>query len=88
MKPVAFIFFLSISFCFFSQEKQSFVLRYLNRVLNDTTEKSKPQFIAYPTAAYSPETSLEIGMSSLFMYYANRDTNNRLSEVNGFVFYT
>lgn len=88
MKPVAFIFFLFISFCFFSQEKQSFALRYLNRVFNDTTDKSKPQFIAYPTAAYSPETSFEIGMSSLFMYYANRDTNNRLSEVNGFVFYT
>lgn len=71
-----------------AQEKQFFAWRYLNRVFNDTTDKSKPQFIAYPVAAYAPETSLELGVSSLYMYYAKGDTNNRLSELNAFTFYT
>jgi outer membrane protein assembly factor BamA len=38
--------------------------------------------------AYSPETSWEFGISGLYVYYARRDTTNRLSEINGFTFYT
>ncbi|GAB3539872.1 BamA/TamA family outer membrane protein [Pontibacter brevis] len=49
---------------------------------------SQPQFLNYPTLAYSPETSLEVGLSSLYVYYAKKDTANRLSEINGFTFYT
>ena len=37
---------------------------------SDTTVTSK--FIAYPTLAYAPETSWEIGASTLFIYYANK----------------
>ena len=38
--------------------------------------------------AYSPETSWEIGVSSLLVYSANRDLSNRLSELKAFTFYT
>ncbi len=67
---------------------QGFVKRYLNSIFNDTSDISGPQFIIYPTLAYAPETSWEIGFSPLYVYYANRDTSNRLSEVNGFTFVT
>lgn len=67
---------------------QSLAKKYINSILNDTSEISKPQFLVYPTLAYAPETSWEIGLSSLFVYYAKRDTTNRLSEINGFTFFT
>nr|MBI1228563.1 BamA/TamA family outer membrane protein [Cytophagales bacterium] len=67
---------------------QGFVKRYLNSILNDTSDISKPQFLIYPTLAYAPETSWEIGVSSLYVFYANRDTSNRLSEINAFTFFT
>jgi hypothetical protein len=67
---------------------QGFAKRYLNSIFNDTSEISKPQFLMYPTLAYAPETSWEIGFSPLYVYYANQDTTNRLSEVNGFAFVT
>ncbi|HEU4470295.1 MAG TPA: hypothetical protein VFR58_04360 [Flavisolibacter sp.] len=69
-------------------QRPGFIRRYINRIINDTTNIAQPQFLAYPTLAYSPETSWEVGLSSLYIYYARRDTTNRLSEVNGFVFYT
>ena len=69
-------------------QRPGFIKRYINKLVNDTTDITKPQFIVYPTLAFAPETSWEFGLSSLYVYYAKRDTNNRLSEVNGFVFYT
>lgn len=72
-----------------AQEKRNnFFWRYINKLLNDTSDVSKPQFLAYPTLGYAPETSWEFGLSSVLVYYANRDTTNRLSEVNGFTFIT
>ncbi|MCH7397451.1 BamA/TamA family outer membrane protein [Belliella sp. DSM 107340] len=67
---------------------QSFFKKYVNSLVNDTSDISKPQFLIYPTLAYAPETSWEIGLSSLYVYYANQDTTNRLSEINGFTFVT
>ncbi len=67
---------------------QSFAKRYINSIINDTSDISKPQFLIYPTLAYAPETSWEIGLSSLYVYYQNRDTTNRLSEISGFSFFT
>ncbi|WP_209328845.1 BamA/TamA family outer membrane protein [Lunatimonas salinarum] len=67
---------------------QGFVKRYLNGILNDTSDISRPQFLLYPTLAFSPETNWEVGFSTLYVYYADRDTTNRLSEINGFTFYT
>tara|TARA_B100001093_G_scaffold445955_1_gene449879 strand:+ start:183 stop:1217 length:1035 start_codon:yes stop_codon:yes gene_type:complete len=57
-------------------------------MLNDTNDLSAPKFMTYPTLALSPETSWEIGLSSLYIYSANRDLNNRLSELKAFTFYT
>ena len=64
------------------------VKSYINSIINDTTSASEPRFIAYPTLAYSPETKWEIGLSALYVYYAQRDTTNRLSEINAFTFIT
>jgi hypothetical protein len=69
-------------------QRPNFVKRYINKLVNDTTDITQPQLIVYPTLAFAPETSWEFGLSSLFVYYAKRDTTNRLSEVNGFTFYT
>ncbi|MCL6260048.1 outer membrane protein assembly factor [Aquiflexum sp. TKW24L] len=75
---------------FFSGQalSQSFFKKYVNGIVNDTSDISRPQFLIYPTVAYAPETSWEIGLSSLVVYYANRDTSNRLSEISGFTFIT
>jgi hypothetical protein len=54
----------------------------------DHSSPEKPKYLVYPTFAYSPETSLEIGVSALNLFYANRDTSNRLSEIQSFSFFT
>lgn len=69
-------------------QRESFPVRYFKRVFFDTTAKSEPQFLVYPIVAYAPETSVELGFSSLYVRYAKGDTNNRLSEVNALAFYT
>jgi hypothetical protein len=66
----------------------AFISRYIQQLVNDTSDISRPQFLVYPTLAYAPETSWEFGLSSLYVYYARRDTTNRLSEINGFTFIT
>ncbi len=71
-----------------AQKKPGMVGRVFNSVFNDTTSIEQPKFIVYPTIAYAPETKWEIGVSALYVYYANRDTLNRLSEVNAFSFVT
>ncbi len=67
---------------------QNFVKRYLDHMINNQSDLTQPQLLAYPTLAYSPETSWEIGTSALYVYFANRDTTNRLSEINAFTFFT
>ncbi|WP_373331426.1 hypothetical protein [Salmonirosea aquatica] len=69
-------------------QKTNFLTRYINSLANDTSSNARPQFLVYPTIGYAPETSWEIGLSSLYVYYAKGDTTNRLSEVNGFTFFT
>lgn len=71
-----------------SIDGQSLARRYLNGILNDTSDVSRPQLLIYPTLSYAPETSWEVGFSSLYVYYAKGDTTNRLSEVYGFTFIT
>ncbi|MFD2203804.1 BamA/TamA family outer membrane protein [Shivajiella indica] len=78
------IFSLSASIA----NSQNFVKKYINNIFNDTSDISQPQFLVYPTLAYAPETSWEIGFSSLYVYYSKRDTTNRLSEISGFTFVT
>ncbi|MGA0197158.1 MAG: BamA/TamA family outer membrane protein [Schleiferiaceae bacterium] len=69
-------------------QSDNLVKRYLNNVLNESGDPSAPKLINYPTVAYAPETSWELGVSSLYVYSANRDLSNRLSEIKAFTFYT
>ncbi len=65
------------------------VYNYAYRFLNDSVDAGKPKFLLYPVVAYSPETSLELGFSGLYLYNAKGDyINNRLSEIQVFTFYT
>jgi hypothetical protein len=82
--------FLIGSFTLFTNtiKAQNFASRYWNSLVNDTSDLSRPQFLVYPTLAYAPETSWEIGLSSLYVFFAKQDTANRLSEINGFTFFT
>jgi hypothetical protein len=87
--PLLFCLLLLLPLAAHLQErKPNFIRRYVNRLINDTTDIAEPQFFAYPTLGFSPETSWEIGLSSLYIYYAKKDTTNRLSEISGFTFYT
>ena len=69
-------------------QSDNLVRRYLNNVLSESGDPSAPKLINYPTIAYAPETSWELGVSSLYVYSANRDLSNRLSEIKAFTFYT
>jgi len=42
----------------------------------------------YPTVAFSPETNIELGFSSLYLFQAKKDSNNRISELNASTFVT
>lgn len=82
--------FLLIFFCFsaINISAQNFAKNYWNKLVNDTTDLSQSQLLIYPTLAFAPETSWEIGFSTLYVYFANKDTTNRLSELNAFTFFT
>lgn len=69
-------------------QNDGLVKRVWNSVFNDTTSIERPKFIAYPTVAFAPETKWEFGVSAVYVYYANQDINNRLSEITGFTFIT
>lgn len=71
-----------------STDKPGWIKQYLNWVLTDTGDVADPRLLIYPTVGYAPETNLELGFSGLYVYYANKDTANRLSEINAFAFYT
>ncbi len=47
-----------------------------------------PKLLVYPTVAYAPETRWEFGASGLYVYYAERNPENRLSEIYAFSFIT
>ncbi|MBX2949946.1 MAG: BamA/TamA family outer membrane protein [Crocinitomicaceae bacterium] len=68
--------------------RETKIWRYASSILNDTSEASKATFIVYPTFASSPETGLQIGASLLRLFYAKKDTLNRLSELQAFPFFT
>lgn len=62
--------------------------RFVQKTISDTTSEGKSSFRVYPTLGYAPETSVEIGLSSLLLFQAKGDTLNRLSEVAAFTFIT
>jgi hypothetical protein len=62
--------------------------RQFNRFFNDTTSAAEKSFRVYPTLGYAPDTGVELGASSLWLFRAKNDTLNRLSEVQAFSFFT
>ncbi|QRR01173.1 BamA/TamA family outer membrane protein [Dyadobacter sandarakinus] len=68
--------------------QDGWVRRFIQKTISDTTEPGKPSFRIYPTLGYAPETSVEVGLSSLFLFQAKGDTVNRLSEIQAFTFFT
>lgn len=71
-----------------NKASKSFISRYINTVLKDTVSKERSQFFVFPTVGYRPETGVEFGLTPLYIYYANEDVNNRLSEMKAYSFFT
>ncbi len=64
-------------------------VRVAEKLFGESSEPGKPKFLVYPTLAYAPETSLEIGLSALYLFHARNDyQTNRLSEIQAFTFFT
>lgn len=85
----ALIILASLSFILSSPLKaQTLLEKYWRNFSAEENQDGKANFLVYPTLAFSPETSWELGLSSLYLYYANEDIKNRLSEINAFSFYT
>lgn len=84
------VFFLLFSTSLMAQQppERSWLRQTFEHIFNDTSSSAKPKFLAYPTIAYTPETSWEFGATALYVYYARQDTANRLSELNAFTFLT
>lgn len=56
--------------------------RFVYNTLHDTSSAASSRILIFPTAGFSPETSLEVGVRVFSLYYAKNDTTvNRLSEV-------
>ena len=83
---ILFICFLAAATPVTAQD--GWIRRTIQKAITDTTAPGKPSFRIYPTLAYSPETSIEFGLSSLLLFQAKNDTLNRLSEVQAFSFVT
>ncbi|MEZ0484871.1 BamA/TamA family outer membrane protein [Fibrella aquatica] len=67
----------------------TFFKRVADQFLNDTLPPSSPRLLFYPTLAYSPETSFELGLSGLLLFHARNDLKrSRLSEIQAFGFGT
>ena len=71
-----------------NKASKSFISRYINTVLKDTVSKERSQFFVFPTVGYRPETGVEFGLTPLYIYYANENVNNRLSEMKAYSFFT
>ena len=76
------------SFAQDEHETNGVLKRYFERFFGQAEDSTAAKLIHYPTLAYAPETSWEFGVSSLYVYSANRDLKNRLSEVKSFAFLT
>lgn len=64
------------------------LIRYGQHFLNDSLDGGKPRLLLYPVFAYSPETSIEVGLSGLLLYQVKGKEENRLSELQAFTFAT
>ncbi len=71
------------------QKLKEFISDKKEHLLEEFEDSSgKSNYIVYPTLAYTPETRTELGLVNLYLFYANQNNKNRLSEINTFSFYT
>lgn len=62
---------------------------YVYQILHDTSSEASVKLLYFPSAEYSPETSLEVGIRAFSLYYVKQDTTtNRLSEIGLYSFVT
>jgi len=72
-----------------SAQAQRGLAGWVKRQLNDTTSGEHARVVAYPTFAFAPETSVELGVRTFSLFHVYGDTaRNRLSEVNLYLFGT
>lgn len=63
--------------------------RLLERIVREDRPPDKPRLFVYPTFAYSPETSVELGAAAALLFHAKNDLErNRLSEMTALAFFT
>lgn len=79
----AFVLFNTVSL-----NAQSLARKYFVNLLDNKSPTAESQLFVYPSLAYAPETTWEFGFNSLYVFFAKKDTTNRLSEINGFTFFT
>lgn len=88
---------LSLSLCLWAQTEPDttatdtpiWPVRVAKKIFGESGEPGKPKFLVYPTVAFTPETSIEVGLSALYLFHARGDyQNNRLSEIQAFTFIT
>ncbi|MGA0559057.1 BamA/TamA family outer membrane protein [Larkinella sp. VNQ87] len=85
----AVVYFLIFSVVGFSARAQGKLVRFAQKVLNDTSSAATSKLLVFPTAGFAPETSLELGVRAFSLFYAKRDTVvNRLSEIVLYSFVT
>ncbi len=60
---------------------QGTVHRLLSKLLNDTSSAASSRVSILPTASYALETQLTIGLRTFSLFYAKKDTTNRLSSL-------
>jgi hypothetical protein len=83
------LLYSSITLLVKGQKLKEFIADKKDFLLGKFEDSSgKANFLIYPTLAYTPETRTELGLVNLFLFYANNNKKNRLSEVNIFSFYT
>lgn len=82
------VLFSIITAVAWGQQNNGWVKRQFRHYFFDTSTAAQSSFRVYPTLGYAPETGVEIGASSLWLFRAKQDTLNRLSEVQAFTFFT
>ncbi|MEL7533435.1 MAG: BamA/TamA family outer membrane protein [Bacteroidota bacterium] len=81
--------FFSFSQLNAQNDSTSWLKRTAKNVFGEEAHAGEARLLAYPTIGYAPETSFEIGISAVLLYYAKKDyEKNRLSEVRTFSFFT
>jgi hypothetical protein len=67
---------------------RSFIRKQIDQLIGTEASTRELGLLVYPSVVFTPESGWEYGLNSVFVYYANEDPSNRLSEISAFVFLT